>query len=126
MADTLKTILVVEDQVETAEMFVEMLRLSGYEASFSDNSQEALQIITESVPDAMLLDVMMPGVSGLETLRQMRGELGLTDLPVIIVSAKGLPSDIKDGKEAGATAYLTKPISFMDLKQAVKDALRES
>jgi two-component system alkaline phosphatase synthesis response regulator PhoP len=72
----------------------------------------------------VILDVMMPDVSGLEVLRFMRSEPGLTEVPVIVVSAKTLPSDIKTGLDAGASLYLTKPVGFLDLKQAVDRVLQ--
>jgi len=69
--------------------------------------------------------VMMPDVSGLEVLRFMRREPELAEIPVIVVSAKSLPSDIKTGLDAGASLYLTKPVGFLDLKEAVDRVLQE-
>jgi CheY-like chemotaxis protein len=71
------------------------------------------------MPDVVILDVMMPDISGLEVLRYMRREPGLAEIPVIVVSAKSMPGDIKTGLDAGASLYLTKPVGFLDLKQAV-------
>jgi CheY-like chemotaxis protein len=66
---------------------------------------------------------MMPEISGLEILRQMRRDPALASIPVILVTAKGMPADIKNGMEAGASTYLTKPVGFLDLKEAVERAL---
>jgi CheY-like chemotaxis protein len=68
---------------------------------------------------------MMPDISGLEVLRYMRREPDLYSIPVIIVSAKSMPGDIKIGLEAGASMYLTKPVGFLDLKQAVEQVLHK-
>jgi CheY-like chemotaxis protein len=81
-------------------------------------------MLAQEKPDVVILDVMMPDVSGLEVLRYIRREPAIAQIPVIVVSAKSLPSDIKIGMDAGATAYLTKPVGFMDLKQAVDNAIR--
>jgi DNA-binding response OmpR family regulator len=66
---------------------------------------------------------MMPDKSGLDILREMHGDPALRGIPVIVVSAKGLPADIKLGMDAGAFTYLTKPVGFLELKDAVLHAL---
>jgi CheY-like chemotaxis protein len=73
----------------------------------------------------VLLDIMMPDVPGLEVLRYMRREPILQKTPVVIVSAKTLPADIRTGLEAGATAYLTKPVDIGLLRQTVAQVLRD-
>jgi CheY-like chemotaxis protein len=67
---------------------------------------------------------MMPDISGLEVLRYIRRDPRLQHIPVIIISAKNLPSDIKAGMDAGATLYLTKPIGYQELKSAIEKVLR--
>ena len=67
---------------------------------------------------------MMPDLSGLEVMAYIRQDERLKDVPVIIVSAKSLPTDIKIGLEAGATVYLTKPVAYLDLKDAVERAIQ--
>ena len=74
-------------------------------------------------PDIVLLDIMMPEISGLDILRQMRRDPALANIPVIVVTAKSMPSDIKNGMEAGASTYLTKPVGFLELKEAVERTL---
>jgi DNA-binding response OmpR family regulator len=118
-----RTILVVEDEPDTAEMFAEMMRLSGYRVVKAYGSQSALAQLAKEMPDAVVLDVMMPDVSGLEVLSQMRQDPRVKDIPVIMVSAKSLPSDIKRGLDMGASVYLTKPVAFLDLKKAVENAI---
>ena len=65
----------------------------------------------------------MPEISGLDILRQMRQDPALTSIPVVVVSATTMPADIKNGMEAGASIYLTKPVGFHELKEAVVRAL---
>jgi len=118
-------VVVVEDEPDTAEMFAEMVRLIGYQVIKSFGGIRAIDLIAEKKPAVVLLDLMMPDLSGLDVLRYMRRDPRLADIPVIIVSAKGLPSDIKLGLEAGAAFYLTKPVSFSDLKRAIEEAITE-
>jgi two-component system alkaline phosphatase synthesis response regulator PhoP len=80
-------------------------------------------MMTEEKPDVVLLDIMMPEVSGLDILRRMREDPGLANIPVVVVSAKSMPTDIRIGMEAGASTYLTKPVGFLELKEAVERAL---
>ena len=122
MTTDLKTILVVEDEPDTAEMFAEMIRLKGYQVRKCFGGAQAIAHLTTAKPTAVVLDVMMPDISGLEVLNFIRSNPLLADMPVIVVSARGLNSDIKAGLKAGATVYLTKPVSYMDLIAAVENA----
>jgi DNA-binding response OmpR family regulator len=115
-----KTIVVVEDEQDTAEMFAEMMRLSGYRVLKSFGGNAAIELIRREQPDAVVLDVMMPDMSGLDVLQALQDDGLLDTLPVIVVSAKSMPADIKMGLDAGASVYLTKPVSFMDLQAAVE------
>ncbi len=119
-----KTIVVVEDEPDTAEMFAEMMRLMGYEVYKCFGGTRAIAMIAEKKPLAVVLDIMMPDLSGLEVLRYMRRDPRLENIPVVIVSAKGLPSDIRFALDAGASYYLTKPVSFADLREAVGNAIQ--
>ncbi len=116
-----KTVIVVEDEPDAAEMFAEMMRVSGFDVIKLYSSTPAIGTISAELPDIVILDVMMPDVSGLEVLRYMRREPKLKDIPVILVSAKSMPSDIKTGMDAGASHYLTKPVGFLELKNAVEE-----
>ena len=121
MTSPKKTVIIVEDEPDAAEMFAEMMRVSGYRVVKIFSSTPAIGIITAENPDVVILDVMMPDISGLEVLRFMRREPKLENIPVILVSAKSMPSDIKIGMDAGASRYLTKPVSFLELKKAVDE-----
>ncbi len=124
--DEQKTIIVVEDEPDTAEMFAEMMRLLGYQVFKSHGGARAITLIAEKKPAAVVLDLMMPDLSGLDVMNAMRRDPRLEKVPVIIVSAKSLPSDIKNVLDAGAAYYLTKPVAFMDLKDAVQKAIQGS
>jgi two-component system phosphate regulon response regulator PhoB len=123
MESNKKTVLIIEDEDAAAELFAEMMRVSGFHVVKTPRSTPAIAIMTAEKPDVVLLDIMMPEISGLEILRRMRRDPVLVDIPVIIVSALSMPTDIRHGMEAGASTYLTKPVGFIDLKEAVDRAL---
>lgn len=118
-----KTVMIIEDEVDAAELFSEMMRINGFRVIKMFSSAPAIPIIAQERPDVILLDVMMPDISGLEVLRYIRREPELASIPVIILSAKSMPGDIRIGIEAGASMYLTKPVGFQDLKNAVEQVL---
>lgn len=123
MSKKQRSVLIIEDEADAAEMFAEMMRVSGFDVAKTFSSKPALDLIRAQRPDVVLLDVMMPDMSGLDVLRQMRSDPLLAAIPVVVVSAKGMPADVKDGLDAGANVYLTKPVSFRDLKEAVEKVL---
>jgi CheY-like chemotaxis protein len=125
MAEDQKTVIVVEDEPDAAELFAEMMRVSGYRVLKTYSSTPAISLIGKEHPDVVILDIMMPDISGLEVLRFMRRDPKLKSTPVIVVSARSMPSDIKEGLEAGATIYLTKPVGYLDLKKSVDRVLKE-
>jgi CheY-like chemotaxis protein len=118
-----KTVLIIEDEEDAADMFAEMMRVSGYRVLKTSSSTPALTMMTAERPDVVILDIMMPEISGLDILRQMRKDPALADIPVVVVSATSMPADIKHGMEAGASMYLTKPVGFTELKEAIERAL---
>jgi DNA-binding response OmpR family regulator len=118
-----KTVLIVEDEADAAELFAEMMRVSGFRVLKTSSSTPALSLIATEKPDLIILDIMMPDISGLDILRQVRHDPALANIPVVVVSAKSMPADIRVGMEAGASMYLTKPVGFLELKEAVERAL---
>jgi len=125
MVTSQKTVMIIEDEPEAAELFGEMMRVNGFRVLKMFSSAPAISMIIQEKPDVIILDIMMPDISGLEVLRYMRREPDLLSIPVIVVSAKSMPGDIKVGLEAGASLYLTKPVGFLDLKQAVEQVLHK-
>jgi DNA-binding response OmpR family regulator len=119
-------VVIIEDEPDTAEMYAEMMRLSGYNVVKYFGGLDAVAQIIDQKPSAVVLDLMMPDLSGLEVLNYIKSQQDLTRIPVIIVSAKTMPEDIEAGLKAGATAYLTKPVSFSKLITAINDAISGS
>lgn len=119
-------IIIIEDEPDTAEMYAEMMRISGYEVVKFYGGLSAVANLAGENPDAVVLDLMMPDLSGLEVLDYIKQQSDLSDIPVIIVSAKTMPEDIEVGLKAGAAAYLTKPVSFADMRIAIENAVSNS
>ena len=119
-------IVIIEDEPDTAEMFAEMMRISGYEVVKYFGGLSAVAHLVEQKPDAVVLDLMMPDMSGLEVLHYIKAQPNLSGIPVIIVSAKTMPEDVEIGLKAGAVAYLTKPVSFSDMKESIEEAVSKS
>jgi DNA-binding response OmpR family regulator len=109
------TILIVDDEHMTTEMLATFLKLMGHEAVDAFTCQQAWDKLTYVVPDAVLLDIMLPDVNGLEMCRQLRSNATTTHLPIIMISAYAPPLT-QEANEAGANAYLVKPISLSSLK----------
>ena len=126
MTSVPKKAIIVEDQPDIADLLEIVLSMDEYQVVKIHSSTGALSVIRAENPDVVLLDIMMPDVSGLEVLRFIRREPELQKTPVVIVSAKTLPADIRKGLEAGATAYLTKPIDMEKLRETVAQVIRAS
>lgn len=120
---TEKHILIAEDEPKIAALLSEYLRDAGYLASIVDEGDRVLQAIEEKRPDLLLLDVMLPGVDGLQVLRQLRRN---SDLPVIMLTARVEEIDRLLGLEFGADDYVCKPFSPREVVARVRALLRRS
>jgi len=116
-----KTILVVDDEPRIIEAVGMNLELEGYQVSGASNGYEALQKLTEELPDLVILDVMMPETDGFETLREIRE---VSTVPVIMLTVRGEEIDKVKGLDLGADDYVTKPFSPKELVSRVKAVLR--
>jgi two-component system, OmpR family, response regulator ResD len=120
-------ILVVEDDLTVAEVVVDYLRHAGLEPRHAVDGHTALEIAAAWRPDLVVLDLMLPGVSGLEVCRHLReGRHATTPLPVIMLTALGEESDRVLGLESGADDYVTKPFSPRELTLRVQAVLRRA
>ena len=117
------TIAVIEDERELRTLLRGGLEGAGHNVIMAEDGPGGVVLVEREEPDLVILDVMMPDISGLDILRKMRLDPALAHIPVVVVSAKGTPTDIKTGMDAGASTYLTKPVGFLELKEAVDRAL---
>ena len=118
-----QSVLIVDDEPMARTLLRLMLVRAGFHVTEAEDGFDALDKIRKNQPDVVLLDVMMPGMDGFAVCEQLRSEAATAELPIIMLSAKTDLDSINKGLRAGATVYLTKPISPEDLTQHVKDAL---
>ena len=117
-------ILIVEDEEDITELIRYNLHKEGYEISSAQTGEDALIKIYKNKPDLILLDLMLPGIDGLELCAMLKNNSSHASIPIIMVSAKGEESDIIKGLELGAYDYITKPFSVKILVTRVKTVLR--
>jgi DNA-binding response OmpR family regulator len=119
------TILSIEDQPDIRRLIRMTLEFKGYHVLEAGNGQEGLRMAREQQPDLVLLDVMMPGISGLDVSRTLSAEPRLQRIPVVMLSALGASSDIEAGLGTGVRAYLVKPFSPWELLDLVAQLLAQ-
>ncbi|HEX8832607.1 MAG TPA: response regulator [Abditibacteriaceae bacterium] len=115
-----KKILVVDDEPDIVEMLAMNLIKSGYEVVSGQNGVEALELVAEHKPDLVLLDVMMPEMSGLDALKRLKADLATQNIPVVMLTAKDSPADMAEGWDNGSDLYLIKPIVPSELMEFIK------
>ena len=116
-------ILVVDDDPVIVRLLEVNLRLDGYEVETASRGEEGLERAEATVPDLVLLDVMMPGLDGWETCRRLRGIPALAETPVIFLSARAQDDDRSRGESLGSVSYVTKPFDPVRLLELVRDLL---
>jgi DNA-binding response OmpR family regulator len=108
-------IFVAEDDPQILELVVTRLDLAGFETRFARNGWQAFEAIKLSRPNAVILDINMPGMDGFGVLRSMRGNKALAATPVMMLTARGALDDVKRALDGGANDYLTKPFDDQEL-----------
>jgi two-component system alkaline phosphatase synthesis response regulator PhoP len=116
-----KRVLVIDDDIKTVELVKLYLRRDGYKVLEAYDGNEGLRLARQTRPDLIVLDLMLPGVDGLELCRQIREE---SDVPIIMLTARTTESDRLKGLELGADDYVTKPFSPRELAARVRTVLR--
>ena len=126
MANARPQILVIEDEPAQRDVIVYNLKKQGYAVRTAQNGDQAELELAELVPDLVLLDWMLPGVSGLELARRIRARPATRDVPVIMLTARGEEEDVIRGLDVGADDFITKPYSVAELMARVRSVLRRS
>jgi serine/threonine protein kinase/ActR/RegA family two-component response regulator len=124
MIDNVETLLVVDDNEMNRDLLSRRLERKGYKVLTAADGMQALDTITTSPVDLVLLDVMMPGITGLDVLRAVREKRSPIELPIIMVTAKDESADIVQAFQMGANDYVTKPIDFPVVLARVQTQLR--
>ena len=123
---TQPTVLVVEDEPAQRAVLAYNLASEGYRVIEAENGEEALLLVDEETPDVVVLDWMLPSVSGIEVCRQLKTRKDTRELPVIMLSARSEEVDKIRGLDTGADDYVTKPYSVLELMARVKTQLRRT
>lgn len=118
------TVLVVEDEQAQREVLTYNLEAEGFNVTRAENGEEALLLIAETAPDLVILDWMLPSVSGIEVCRQLKMKANTRAIPVIMLSARSDEIDRVRGLETGADDYVIKPYSVVELMARVRAQLR--
>lgn len=116
-------IMVVDDEVGALTLIGIMLERGGFEVMKAHDAYEALNQLRTETPDMFILDVMMPGMDGIELCRHIRASGATRETPILILSARGDPEMVEQGMTAGADDYLSKPILHHDLITKVREIL---
>ncbi len=116
-------VLVVDDDPQVLKLLRVNFELEGYDVLTATNGEEALELVGRDSPDAVVCDVMMPGIDGLEVVRRLRAQPDTAGLPLVVVSAKAQRADVSYGLELGADAYVTKPFDPSELLSVVAELL---
>jgi len=119
-------ILVVEDEEAISQLVAYNLEKEGFIVATCSDGDDAMVVVDEEKPDLVLLDWMLPNVSGIEICRRMRGRVETREIPVIMLTARGEEDDRVRGLELGADDYVTKPFSMTELAARIRAVLRRS
>jgi len=121
-----KRIVLAEDEPQIAKLVEFKLMKEGYQVTWKENGEEALEAIKRERPDLILLDIMMPVMDGYEVLRQIKEDEKLRDIPVIMLTARAQERDVVKGIDSGAEDYIIKPFHPAELLSRVKRILGKS
>jgi len=123
MAEGERTVLVVDDDPVILRLLEVNFEMEGFAVLTAGDGQEGVDAAREHRPDLVVSDVMMPRVSGLQLVQQLKADPDTKDIPVILLSAKAQVDDIRSGMEAGADDYVTKPFEPLELVDRVNKLL---
>jgi two-component system, OmpR family, alkaline phosphatase synthesis response regulator PhoP len=119
-------ILMVDDEKDIVDLVAYNLEKEGYETLKALDGEKALQLVRTKTPDLVVLDLMLPGIQGLEVCKRIRKDPETASIPIIMLTAKGAEIDKIVGLEVGADDYITKPFSVKELLARIKAVLRRS
>ena len=119
-------LFIAEDETSIVSLLKYNLEKEGHKISSSENGEEALKLIKEKIPDLILMDWMLPDLSGVEICKQLKKNKKFSDIPIIMLTAKGEEEDKLKAFDTGADDYVTKPFSQKELNARIKSLLRRS
>jgi two-component system cell cycle response regulator DivK len=120
-----KSILIVEDNELNMKLFNDLLEAHGYKTIKTRSGVEAVALARQHRPDLILMDIQLPGISGLEVTQKMKNDSDLRHIPVIAITAFAMKGDEEKILQGGCEAYLSKPISIVKFLETVRNYLKE-
>jgi two-component system cell cycle response regulator DivK len=122
----MKLILIVEDNDKNLKLVRDVLQVKGYATIEAGNAEDGIVLARERGPDLILMDIQLPGMSGIEAIGVLRAEPATAAIPVVAVTASVMPQDRNKITEAGFDAYIGKPINLKEFLDTVRDVLEKS
>ncbi|MDP5220306.1 response regulator [Ruegeria sp. 2205SS24-7] len=116
-----RRVLLIEDEPNITEAIRFLLSREGWQVDTHADGSDAVEVITSAAPDLLILDVMLPGKSGMDILKEVRALDGMQDLPVLMLTARGQARDRDMAEKAGVSRFMTKPFSNAEVLTAVRD-----
>ncbi|MBN2110072.1 MAG: response regulator [Methanosarcinaceae archaeon] len=126
LADTREKLLIVDEEIDALTALKVALEAEGYNVIVARDGFEGIEKARTENPDAILLDIMMPGMDGFEVCKRLKSDPSSEHIPVIMLTAKGETDDKVEGLDIGADDYVTKPFNLMELKARIRTVLRRS
>jgi DNA-binding response OmpR family regulator len=117
-------ILLIDDEIEFTSTLAERLELRGFAVKTADNGESGIELVKNESFDILVIDLMMPGINGLETLKQIK--MFNPQIPIILLTGHGSTKEGMEGMRNGAADYLMKPLDINDLTAKVKEILNDS
>jgi len=118
-------VLFVDDEVDFVDIVGTRLEANGFKVIPAYDGEEALEKVANDRPDVIILDIMMPKINGFDVCRRLKADKNYKDIPVIILTARFQPNDIKFSKDVGADAYITKPFDPRVLLEKLRELLQK-
>lgn len=119
-----KKVLLIEDEPNIIEAISFILSRDGWSVSTHSNGHDAVDVVLGEPPDLLILDVMLPGKSGFDILKELRETTDLETLPVLMLTARGQKADREMAERAGASRFMTKPFSNAEVLEAVRELVK--
>ena len=120
-----RRILVVDDDPRLLHVVAMYLSIEGYEVDSAANGEEGLRLLEQKRPDLVILDVMMPGIDGLEACRRIKSNPETRHIPVVLFTALSRTDDVENGRAAGANRFINKPFSLIGLGAVIRSFLAD-
>ena len=121
-----KRIMVVEDNDLNRKLFCDVLKANQFEVEPVSDGQQVIRLASENLPDLIIMDIQLPGISGIDLIAQAKDSEKLRNIPILAVTAFAAKGDEERIRDAGAAGYLSKPVSIMPFMAAVKELLPDA